>query len=379
MKRLLLLFLALMLVLSMAVPVLGTETETTGETAGSAAEESTEVPAQTPAETEPDETVPASTEETEPARPEDECGPGMKWSFSQGTLTVDGSGVMDDFSQGAAPWEDHKNEIRTLVLRGGVETIGAYAFYDYDRLETVDLGSSLREVGAYAFANCDGLTNVHMPVTFKRFCQESFRSCANLKEFHFDGGMPSFNANCLWDTYAKLYYPTRNPWPLEHIRQLEGAFQGRIEFRAEDNFDPYTPETRESEETETRETAPQETELRETEPVVTTEPSTLPPEQTVPATRAPEEPEQTVPEFIQDPQQPPRENRTGKVGIILLAVVMILCAVGILYVAIRLLVSRRAEDEDEIDDLSRPQQLPKVRSDRRDLSGGGKKGGKYRR
>ena len=58
--------------------------------------------------------IPAmATETTEPTQPERKpgyCGESIVWEFADGLLTITGTGVMDDFEDGA-PWEEHKNEI----------------------------------------------------------------------------------------------------------------------------------------------------------------------------------------------------------------------------------------------------------------------------
>ena len=229
-----------------------------------------------------------TTAETEPVvREPDQCGDDLYWSYEYGTLTISGTGAMDDFPE-EAPWAAYSEIIETVLLSGSVTTVGANAFTDYDALKRVEFGGSLQEIGTKAFKSCDGLTSVTLPKGFRRFGEESFMSCANLTEIHCNGGMPSFNLNCLWDTYAKIYYPVNNPWPLTHIEQLESAFQGRIEFLAEDGTDPYVPPVV----TEPEETEPEITAAATEEPSQpATEPATEPAEEvTVPST------ETTIPE-----------------------------------------------------------------------------------
>ena len=193
------------------------------------------------------------------------CGEDVRWIYADGVLTLEGSGRMDDFPDGA-PWADYKQDIRELELQGSITYIGAYAFTDYDALEILRLGDSLTEIGMAAFSGCDGLTAAELPASFRIFGKEAFSHCKNLTEFYFHGGFPKFKLNCMWDTYAKLFYPAERPWPLEHIQQLEEAFQGRIEFLASDGTDPYVPEQETEAPEETKETVPPTTEAQ-TEPV----------------------------------------------------------------------------------------------------------------
>ena len=98
MKKLMTLLLAFTLCLTLAAPVFATETDET--------EEAVEI--------------------------DYNCGEDMTWSFSDGTLTITGSGSMDDFEE-AAPWAIHKDEIKRVVLKGKISYIGSNAFSDFTR------------------------------------------------------------------------------------------------------------------------------------------------------------------------------------------------------------------------------------------------------
>lgn len=230
--------------------------------------------------------LPVSAEETIPPtnaeRAPGYCGDAILWSFENGILTLTGTGEMDDFPEGA-PWEEHKTEITTVIISGGISYIGAYSFCDYDALTDVQFGKDVYEIGERAFFSCDGLTSVSLPESFKVFGPSSFMGCTRLKEFHCQGKFPSFRQNCLWDTYAVIYFPANRPWSVDLIAQLEEAFHGRIEFLASDGSDPYEP-TEAPAETEEPTEAPTEAPTEETtEP--TEEATTVPP-----TTEAPTDP-----------------------------------------------------------------------------------------
>lgn len=214
----------------------------------------------------------AATEETKPVRGEFECGDDLTWAYEDGVLTITGTGEMDDY-EGDAPWAKYKDDMEAVILTGGVTYIGARAFKNYDALESVDFGSKLKEIGEEAFWSCEGLKEIELPSTFKIFGPSSFLSCKNLTAIHCEGVFPSFRLNCLWDTYATIYYPVDRPWSVSLIAELEEAFHGRIEFLASDGTDPYTPEETTA--------ATEETTVPETEA-----PTEIPTEATVPATEA---------------------------------------------------------------------------------------------
>ena len=168
------------------------------------------------------------------------CGDQMSWAVDGATLYITGSGEMYDFYNGA-PWAGYQSMITQVVLSDGITYVGAFAFQNYDSLVSVTFGNSLISIGKDAFSGCDGLSTVTLPSSFKKFGENSFRACSNLKEIHCSGNFPRFDDNCLWDTYATIYYSVSNPWAVSLIQQLEEAFHNRIEFRASDGTDPYVP------------------------------------------------------------------------------------------------------------------------------------------
>ena len=261
-----------------------------------------------------------------PSRSADQCGENVRWSYSGGSLTITGSGAMDDFS-GGVPWAALKSDITAVTISDGITYIGARAFENCDSLESLSLGGSVYEIGTAAFRSCDALTEVSLPGSFRVFGEESFMSCAGLKKIHFAGTMPKFKLNCLWDTYAKLIFPAKNPWPLEHIIQLEDAFQGRIEFLDSDGNDPYIPEG----ETQATTEATEATEATETTEAVT-EPTTIPTEApTTAPTKTPETDaptEVTLPETQPQTTAPTAPEKPEKRGITGIGLAIGLCAIS---------------------------------------------------
>lgn len=278
-----------------------------------------------------------ATDVTElPERAENQCGEDMTWEFSGGTLTVTGSGAMDDF-ESEAPWSAHKNEIKRVVLSGSISYIGARAFSNYDALESVDFGNSLYEIGVEAFKSCDGLTEIYLPASFKVFGESSFSSCSNLTSIYCSGRFPSFRLNCMWNTYGTIYYPADNPWGTQYIEQMEEAFHGRIEFIASDGTDHYQPTEATEPVTEAPTEAPTELPTEPPTEAPTEAPTDAPTEAPTEATAAPAtEPEtapQTVPstEPVHVPEEP--ESRSW-IGFVIIGAVAAFLLMGM--IAVRL-------------------------------------------
>ncbi|MGM9585614.1 MAG: leucine-rich repeat domain-containing protein [Faecousia sp.] len=262
------------------------------------------------------------------------CGEGLTWTLENYTLTVTGSGEMED----GCPWADYKTKIENVVLTGGVTKVGADNFSGCDRLETVDFGDALVEIGDKAFYGCEDIVYIHLPKTFRTFGAQSFRGCESLQSVYCDGGMPRFNDSCLWTgNYIAVFYPTNNPWPSEYTAPLISSYGGNLGIMM-GNFDAANLPQKDSgtSETEAAETTEQ-TEpvavaaLAETEPAVAaqpTQPETVPttvPETTeaitVPTTEETKEPtteatteETTVETTVETTEETEPVNPVEKVG-----------------------------------------------------------------
>jgi hypothetical protein len=280
--------------------------------------------------------LPASAEETTapttPERAPGYCGEAILWSFENDALTLTGTGPMDDFTDGA-PWEEHKDEIRTVIISGGITYIGAFSFCDYDQLTDVQFGKDVYEIGERAFFSCDGLTAIYLPESFKVFGPSSFMGCTKLKEIHCEGRFPSFRLNCMWDTYATIYFPAERPWGVDYIQQLEEAFHGRIEFLASDGSDPYEP-TEAPEETEKPTEPPTEATTEPTEEPTTVPPTTEAPTETVTEPTPTQTESEAIDEITeptaQTPEAPEEPKKSGGSGIgyIIIGIVAGLLLVG---------------------------------------------------
>ena len=121
------------------------------------------------------------------------CGSSVTWSLntSDGTLTISGSGQMEDYSLSAAPaWERYQNYIKSVIFDDGVTYVGDYAFYNggngykYKKLTAVDFGS-VETVGDYAFRGCAALSTLTNCDSVTKIYSNAFRSCTALTDFTF--------------------------------------------------------------------------------------------------------------------------------------------------------------------------------------------------
>lgn len=256
-----------------------------------------------------------ATEPTNTPREPGYCGESITWTLNDGVLHITGVGEMDDFPEGA-PWAQHREDVTKVIISSGITYVGSCSFYDFDALETVEFGADVYEIGKQAFFSCGNLAEIHLPASFKVFGESSFMACSKLTEIHCEGKFPSFRQNCMWDTYATIYFPAERPWGVDYIQQLEEAFHGRIEFLASDGSDPYVPTepSKETEPTQPETTEPpteKPTELPTEAPEPITEPIAV-----TEATEATEHPTEapTMPSETQMQPTEPEDDKDGGIN-----------------------------------------------------------------
>lgn len=128
------------------------------------------------------------------SRPADDkggCGDAAGWSFyaAEGVLDIYGSGAMDDFSDGDAPWQEHADEIRYIIVSDGITSVGANAFSHERYVEKVIISDNVISIGAGAFADCDKLRSISLPQKLKTLGANAFYHCSSLVYISVPGGI----------------------------------------------------------------------------------------------------------------------------------------------------------------------------------------------
>ena len=108
------------------------------------------------------------------------CGPSVYWTINDdAVLTISGIGRMfnyngKDQSMEAIPWRVYFSQIKKIVIKDGVTSVGDFAFF-FDKIYIKDgdqpikttlevsLPHSLESIGSVAFAYCEGLSAISIP------------------------------------------------------------------------------------------------------------------------------------------------------------------------------------------------------------------------
>jgi hypothetical protein len=85
---------------------------------------------------------------------------GVSWALEDGVLKVNGTGAMEDYERGGAPWFARRAEITSVIIGPDVTHIGNYAFYACGAIRSVSIQGSGVRVGSRAFSYCSGLSSV---------------------------------------------------------------------------------------------------------------------------------------------------------------------------------------------------------------------------
>ena len=115
---------------------------------------------------------------------------GLQWSFSDGVLTISGSGPMPDFeSNSDAPWFSFKEYVTGVEIQEGVTYVGENAFVSFTHLTELTLPDGLTEIGYQAFRGCTALASVTLPASIAEVGVGAFYGCSALADVYF-GGTP---------------------------------------------------------------------------------------------------------------------------------------------------------------------------------------------
>ena len=121
------------------------------------------------------------------SNPSGACGENVTWEFdpSTGTLTISGTGAMDDYTITKTPWADYKENIKYGVIDNGVTTIGVGTFNNCTNLISATIPNSVTSIGTAAFSNCSNLSQLSIPDSVTTIGAVAFSGCERLTNITF--------------------------------------------------------------------------------------------------------------------------------------------------------------------------------------------------
>ena len=117
------------------------------------------------------------------------CGENLTWYLdNDGILYINGTGPMTDYNHDTRPSPWKGKIINKVILNNGVSTIGDWAFYDCNSIQSIEIPSSVNSIGQMACA-FTGLTNVEIPIGVMTVDSGAFSDCTSLRNVKIDGNL----------------------------------------------------------------------------------------------------------------------------------------------------------------------------------------------
>ena len=105
----------------------------------------------------------------------------VSWNYNTQTkvLTVTGTGLMQDAGNdtGDNPdWEWWSDDVKKIIIKGTLKDIGDSAFFNFRKLESVEMCDSIMTIGACSFDMCKKLKKVTLSKNLKKIEEGAFSS-----------------------------------------------------------------------------------------------------------------------------------------------------------------------------------------------------------
>ena len=126
---------------------------------------------------------------------EQKCGTTVSWQIVGDSLRLTGTGDTTDYSSTThAPWYDDREDIRGIIIAGGITSLGSYLFADLTNLQTVEYmtsGDYITSIGANCFRNNSSLSTLQLPSSVTTIGSSAFYGCSSLSTLTLPSGLTS--------------------------------------------------------------------------------------------------------------------------------------------------------------------------------------------
>ncbi len=119
------------------------------------------------------------------------CGENLTWVLENGTLTISGTGPMNDWTIDlAVPWHKSKSKITNVVINYGATNIEWFSFANCNNLVSVIIPESIISIDNRVFENCTSLKTINIPSSVTVLGREGtsyidiFENCSSLENIN---------------------------------------------------------------------------------------------------------------------------------------------------------------------------------------------------
>lgn len=134
------------------------------------------------------------------------CGESLSWAFSDGVLTITGTGAMYDYDQyNYAPWYSFREQILRIALPEGLTRVGNMAFYDCVNLQAASIPSTVTEIGELAFCQCQSMTILTLNEGLVSIGRSAFELCSAVQDIRLPQSLTSIGRRAFYRCAGLLY------------------------------------------------------------------------------------------------------------------------------------------------------------------------------
>ena len=112
------------------------------------------------------------------------------------TLTISGTGEMENYDSNTPPWSSYRNSVTKIVIKDGVTSLGKYAFYNFIALEKIEIPSSVKSIGYDCFSKCESLKEITLPKSLTSLKPSTFYGCTSLEKIEIPSSVKSIGYAC---------------------------------------------------------------------------------------------------------------------------------------------------------------------------------------
>lgn len=129
------------------------------------------------------------------------CGDNLTWTLdtSTGELVISGTGDMYDWSSEiSVPWHSYNSNVKTVIIKDGVLSVGNWAFGYYEKLAKVVISDSVASIGSDSFRDCYSLADLTIGNGVKSIGDYAFCNCTSLTEIVIPNSVTNIGENAFW-------------------------------------------------------------------------------------------------------------------------------------------------------------------------------------
>lgn len=137
--------------------------------------------------------------DTAPLLAKGSCGDNLYWALTEdGVLTIYGTGKMKD-SNYASLWHSYIDSVKSVVIKNGATSIGAFAFYECEWITDITIPDTVTTVGKYAFSICKRISRIDIPAGVTSIGEYAFRFCLSLEQIIIPEGVTALEESVFED------------------------------------------------------------------------------------------------------------------------------------------------------------------------------------